>query len=67
MDFRLLNVFTFKYNIVLVVVIKNAFKDSLIHYKDKLNMQLRTKMKIWNVKNIFFIDEETARKKGFVK
>ena len=52
---------------MLVVVIKNAFKDSLIHYKDKLNMQLRTKMKIWNVKNIFFIDEETARKKGFVK
>lgn len=56
-----------KINIVLVVVIKNAFKDSLLHYRDKLNMQLRTKMKIWNVKNIFLIDEETARKKGFVK
>jgi len=56
-----------KINIVLVVVIKNAFKDSLLHYRDKLNMQLRTKMKIWNVKNIFLIDEETARQKGFVK
>ena len=56
-----------KINIVLVVVIKNAYGESLIHYKDKLNTMLRVKMKVWNIKNILFIDEETAQKKGFVR
>ena len=56
-----------KINIVLVVVIKNAYGESLIHYKDKLNTMLRVKMKVWNIKNILLIDEETAQKKGFVR
>lgn len=56
-----------KINIVLVVVIKNAYGESLIHYKDKLNTMLRVKMKVWNIKNILFIDEEKAQEKGFVR
>ena len=56
-----------KINIVLVIVIKNAYLDSLVHYRDKLNTMLRIKMKVWNIKNILLIDEETAQKKGFVR
>ena len=56
-----------KINIVLVVVIKNAYGELLIHYKDKLNTMLRVKMKVWNIKNILFIDEEKAQEKGFVR
>ena len=56
-----------KINIVFVVVIKNAYGDSLVHYRDKLNTMLRVKMKVWNIKNILLIDEETAQKKGFVR
>lgn len=56
-----------KINIVLVVVIKNAYGESLIHYKDKLNTMLKVKMKVWNIKNILFIDEEKAQEKGFVR
>lgn len=53
-------------DIVFVVVIKNAFTDSLIHYKEKLNKELQVKMKLWNIKDLIVIDEEMARKKGLI-
>lgn len=52
--------------IVLVLVIKQAFPTSLKHYKEKLEKELKSKMKIWNIKSLLVISEEKAREKNLV-
>lgn len=52
--------------IVLVLVIKKAFPTSLEHYKEKLEKELKSKMKIWNIKRLLVISEEKAREKNLV-
>ena len=54
--------------ILFVIVIKKGseYKDSLRHYQEKFNIELRTKMKLWRISNVLVIDEEKARKRGLV-
>lgn len=51
---------------VLILVVKNGFEDSLRHYKEKFEYQLKPMMKTWNINKIFVIDEQTAKNKGIV-
>ena len=55
-------------NVLLVIVIRNGseYKDSLRHYQEKFNKNLRTKMNLWRISRVLVIDEETARKKGLI-
>ena len=55
------------FEIRLLVVIKNAYEDSLCHYTDKLRIVLNRKMKKWSNCQLFVISEEQARKKGLIK
>lgn len=52
--------------IVFVLVIKNAYPDSLRHFTEKFQQVLRPMMRIWNVQNIAVIGEEQARRKGLI-
>ncbi len=52
--------------IVLVLVIKNAYPDSLIHFTDKFRKVLAPMMRIWKVHDVIVISEEQARKKGLI-
>jgi hypothetical protein len=51
---------------IFILVIKNAFPSSLEHYKQKLERELKTKMKIWGIKNILVIDETQAKRKNLI-
>lgn len=53
-----------QFQIVLVLVVKNSFSDSLIHYKEILEKRLKPEMRIWNVNSLIVISEEIAKKKG---
>ncbi len=53
-------------SIVFVLVIKNAYPDSLIHYTDKFRKVLAPMMKIWKVHDMIVISEEQAKRKGLI-
>jgi len=57
---------TSDYEIRLLVVIKNAYEDSLNHFSDKLRVVLNRKMRILSNCQLFVISEAQARKKGLI-
>jgi len=56
-----------KIDIVFVLVVKKLYKMSMIHFQEKFQSELATKMRIWNIKDFLVIDEDTARKKGLIE
>lgn len=53
-------------DIRLVLVVKNAEEAWLIPLQDKLRKELKQELRIWNVNDIFVINEDRARRKGFL-
>lgn len=54
-------------NIVLLLIVKNASTEWLIPIRDDLKKRLTADMRIWNISNIFAINELTAKEKRLVK
>ena len=52
--------------IVLVLVVKNSYPSSLIHYKEKLDSILKPEKSIWKINDVLVISEAMAKKKGLV-
>ena len=52
--------------IVLVLVVKNSYPSSLIHYKEKLDSILKPEKSIWKINDVIVISEAMAKKKGLV-
>ena len=52
--------------IVLVLVVKNSYPSSLIHYKEKLDSILKPEKSIWRINDVLVISETMAKKKGLV-
>ena len=53
-------------SIVLVLVVKDSYHSSLIHYKEKLDSILKPEKCIWKIKDVLVISEAMAKKKGLV-
>ena len=52
--------------IVFVLVVKNSYPSSLIHYKEKLDSILKPEISIWKINDVIVISEAMAKKKGLV-
>ena len=54
------------YEIRLVLVVKNAQNEWLIHYPDILQKELRNEMRIWKIPSFMVITEEKARERHLI-
>ena len=52
--------------IQLILVVKNAEMSWLVPLQEKLNSEMHADLKIWNIQRFFVINEETAKRKGFI-
>lgn len=55
-----------KLDIRLVLVVKNAEKAWLEPFNNVFNKELDGELKIWKIPSLSIINEETARRKGFI-